>query len=212
MHQSENVWHRKVIDAETERALESLRSLDILDRFYLAGGTGLALRLGHRRSDDLDFFSAAPVDTEWLIRKMKTLSGFAVAAVAPDTLHATLTRTKVSFLAYPYPVLFRCATFHGVNVADPRDVACMKLAAIASRGSRRDFIDLYFVAKQHSVLQVLEWFQQKYAQVNYSLTHILKSLNYFEIADKHPMPNMLSPLSWEEVKQFFSGEASRLVS
>ena len=210
VQRSENEWHPEVINLEAERTLESLRTLGILERFYLAGGTGLALHLGHRRSNDLDFFSPDSVDPEALIRKMKMLSGFAVPALAPDTLHATVETTKVSFLAYPYPVLFPYATFLGVNVSDSRDIACMKLAAIAGRGIKRDFVDLYFVAKQHGLPRVLEWFRQKYAQVNYSLTHVLKSLKHFEIADKNPMPDMLTSLSWEEVKEFFSNEASRL--
>jgi hypothetical protein len=59
--------------------------------------------------------------------------------------------------------------------------------------------------------QVLEWFKQKYAQANYSLVLLLKSLTYFEDAEKDPMPDMLEPLSFEEVKRFFSGEAPRLL-
>lgn len=208
--ENENVWHREAIHAEAERTLESLRTTGVLEPFYLGGGTGLALRLGHRRSNDLDFFSSDPTDPDALIRNMRTLPDFAVAAVAPDTLHATLRQTKLSFLVYPYPVLFPLAVFLGVNVANPRDIACMKIAAIASRGVRRDFIDLYFVAKQHGLPRTIEWFRQKYAQVNYSLTHVLKSLTYFEIADKEPMPEMLAHSSWEEVKEFFSREAFRL--
>ena len=210
MESNEHVWHREVINPKAERALEDLRTLGVVDQCYLAGGTGLALHLGHRRSHDLDFFSRAGVDPEALIRKMKTLAGFALASQAPDTLHATVGKTKVSFLAYPYRVLFPFASFLGVQVADPRDIACMKLSAIANRGTKRDFVDLYFVAKQYGVPQVLEWFKQKYADVNQSLVHVLKSLTYFEVADKQPMPDMLTRLAWEEVKRFLSSEAARL--
>ncbi len=193
-----------------ERTLGSLRTLGVLDHCYLAGGTGLALHLGHRRSHDLDFMSPDPVDPDALIRKMKTLAGFAVAAVAPHTLHATVEDTKVSFLAYPYLRLFPLKPFLGVNVADPRDIACMKLAAIASRGVKRDFVDLYFVAKQYGLAQVLEWFKQKYAEVKLSQRHLCKSLTWFKDADELPMPDMLVSLSWEDVKRFFTSEASRL--
>jgi len=210
MESNEHVWHREVINPQVERSLRDLRTLGILDRCYLAGGTGLALHLGHRRSHDLDFFSRDPVEPEALIRRMKTLAGFAVASQAPDTLHMTVHSIKVSFLAYPYPLLFPFATFLGVNVADPRDIACMKLSAIASRGTKRDFIDLCLMAKQCGLAQLLEWFKQKYADVNYSLTHVLKSLTWFEDADKEPMPDLLAPLSWEDLKRFFRGEASRL--
>jgi hypothetical protein len=203
-------WHPEVISRQVEGTLEDLRTLRILDRCYLAGGTGLALHLGHRRSHDLDFFSSDAVDSEALIRKLKSLVGFALDQQAPDTLHASIQGVKVSFLAYPYRVLFPFAAFLGVNVAEPRDIACMKLTAIASRGTRRDFVDLYFVAKQYGLGRLLEWFKQKYSEVNYSRTHVLKSLTWFEDADEQPMPDMLVPLVWDEVKQFFSGEASRL--
>ena len=210
MESNEHVWHREVINPQVERTLHDLQALGMVGRCYLAGGTGLALHLGHRRSHDLDFFSRDPIEAQSLIRKMKTLTGFALVSQAPDTLHVTIQDIKVSFLAYPYPVLFPFAAFLGANVADPRDIACMKLSAIASRGTKRDFIDLYLMAKQCSFAHLLEWFKQKYAEVNYSLTHLLKSLTWFEDADKEPMPDMLAPLSWEEVKTFLRGEAPRL--
>ena len=210
MESNEHIWHREVIDPQVERSLHDLQTLGVLDRCYLAGGTGLALHLGHRRSHDLDFFSRDPVEPETLTRRMKTLAGFALASQAPDTLHVTIQSIKVSFLAYPYPVLFPLATFLGVSVAHPRDIACMKLSAIASRGTKRDFVDLYLMANQCSLAHLLEWFKQKYADVNHSLTHVLKSLTWFEDADKEPMPDMLTPLSWEDVKRFFRVEASRL--
>jgi hypothetical protein len=210
METNEFVWHREVITPQVERTLHDLRSLGALERCYLARGTGLALHLGHRRSQDLDFFSRDAMDPEALIRRMKPLAGFALAAQAPDTLHVAVQGTKASFLSYPYPVLFPPAAFQGVNVADPRDIACMKLSATASRGTKRDFIDLYVTSKQYGLAQVLEWFRQKYADVNPSLTHLLKSLTWFEDAEKDPMPDLLAPLSWEEVKQFFRSEVLRL--
>jgi len=210
MESNEHLWHREVVDARVERSLHGLQTLEVLDRCYLAGGTGLALHLGHRRSLDLDFFSRDQIEPEILIRRMKPLTGFALASQAPDTLHVTVQGIKVSFLAYPYPMLFPFATFLGVNVADPRDIACMKLSAIASRGTKRDFVDLYFMAKQRGLAHLLEWFKQKYADMNYSLTHVLKSLTWFEDADKEPMPDMLAPLAWEDVKRFFRDEGSRL--
>lgn len=210
MESNEHAWHREVMNPEAERALENLRTLGVVEQCYLAGGTGLALHLGYRRSHDLDFFSHEGVDPEALIRKMRTLAGFALASQAPDTLHATVGKTKVSFLAYPYRALFPFASFLGMQVADPRDIACMKLSAIANGGTKRDFVDLYFVAKQYGVPPVLEWFKQKYADVNQSLVHVLKSLTYFEVADKQPMPDMLTCLAWEELKRFFSSEAARL--
>jgi hypothetical protein len=71
-------------------------------------------------------------------------------------------------------------------------------------------VDLYVASEQYGVAQLLVGFKQKYADVNYSLTHLLKSLTWFEDADKEPMPDMLAPLSWGSVKRFFRSQASRL--
>ncbi len=210
MERKEHVWHREVVSRQVEGTLRDLRGLSALGRYYLAGGTGLALHLGHRRSQDLDFFSREPVEPDAMVQKLQTLTAFSLLAKEAETLHAIVQGIKVSFLGYAYPVLFPLERFLDVSVADPRDIACMKLSAIAGRGTRRDFVDLYVASKHYGLRQLLEWFKQKYAQANYSAVHILKSLTYFEDAEKDPMPDVLEPLSWDEVKQFFSSEAPRL--
>jgi len=100
--------------------------------------------------------------------------------------------------------------FRGLAVADVRDIACMKLSALASRGSRRDFVDLYAAAQRYGLPRLLEFFQRKFAQANYSVIHVQKSLVYFVDAEKEPMPAMLLPLSWGEVKAFFLREVRNL--
>jgi len=204
-------WHRRVIPASTEASLCALRDARLLDRFYLAGGTGLALQFGHRLSLDLDFFAKEQFDEEMLLQRVQALDGFALVAKAPYTLHATVQETKVSFLGYAYPVLFPTNPFLEVAVADPRDIACMKVSAVAGRGTKRDFVDLYLCAKQYGLKEILRLFDQKFAQTHYSRIHILKSLTFFSDAEKDPMPHMLVPLDWDTVKQFFLLESPRLL-
>jgi hypothetical protein len=108
-------------------------------------------------------------------------------------------------------VLFPFRSFLGTRVADPRDIGCMKISAIASRRTKRDFVDLYAVCRQIGLKQLLDWFHEKFAKTNYSKVHVLKSLTYFENADQEPMPHMLVPLSWEKVKAFFATEAPSLL-
>ena len=204
----DGVWHREVITASTEATLRTLRDAHIVDRFYLAGGTGLALQFGHRLSLDLDFFATVQFDEETLLQRVHTLEEFSLVAKAPHTLHTTIGETKVSFLGYTYPVLFPEVRFLEVAVADLRDIACMKVSAIASRGTKRDFIDLYVSAQRFGLTEVLQLFDRKYAQTHYSRIHILKSLTFFGDAEKDPMPHMLIPLDWGEVKRFFLREVS----
>jgi hypothetical protein len=203
-------WHREVITAATEATLRSFRNASLLDGFYLAGGTGLALQIGHRVSLDLDFFAADLFDEESLLQRIQALDDFSLIAKAPHTLHAVIQGTKVSFLGYAYPVLFDFGQFQAVAVADSRDIACMKISAIASRGTKRDFVDLYVSAQQFGLQNLLQWFDRKYTQARYNKLHILKSLTFFGDAEKDPMPHMLVPLAWDEVKQFFLQEVPRL--
>jgi hypothetical protein len=210
-NQKPGAWHSNVIPASTETTLRALRDAQLLASFYLAGGTGLALQLGHRLSLDLDFFAEEHFDQEALLQQLQRLDGFALVAKAPYTIHATVNETKVSFLGYAYPMLYPVDRFLDVAVADPRDIACMKVSAIASRGTRRDFIDLYDCAERYGLREILTLFEKKYAQASYNRLHILKSLTYFTDAEKDPMPHMLVAIKWETVKQFFSREVPRLL-
>jgi hypothetical protein len=146
-----------------------------------------------------------------MIQEAQKLTGFSVVAKSPGTLHTQIRGIKVSFLVFVYPLLFPCEAFLDVQVADPRDIACMKVGAIASRGTKRDFVDLYAVGQHYGLPQILEWFKEKFAPANYSSVHILKSLTYFDDAEKDPVPDMLVPISWENVKGFFTREVPRLL-
>jgi hypothetical protein len=204
-------WHREVITASTEATLHNLSHAKLLDSFYLAGGTGLAVHLGHRLSQDLDFFAADLFDEETLLQRVQAVAGISLVARAPHSLHTTIQETKVSFLGYDYPLLFTSTRFLDVAVADPRDIACMKVSAIASRGTKRDFLDLYVCARRFGLVDLLKLFDRKYSQTQYNRLHILKSLTFFEDTEKDPMPHMLVSLEWDEVKRFFVREVPHLL-
>jgi predicted nucleotidyltransferase component of viral defense system len=210
MEENRKVWHTEVISPQVDGTSRRLAEVEALRNFYLAGGTALALHIGHRKSVDLDFFSAQPFDEDAFLANMQRLPGLSVLARSSQTLYLHVSGTKVSFIGYSYPLLFPLEYFRGLAVADVRDIACMKLSALASRGSRRDFVDLYAVAQRHGLSTLVELFQQKFSRVNYSTIHVLKSLIYFADAEKEPIPDMLLPLSWEEVKAFFLHEVRKL--
>lgn len=205
------MWHERAITKAVASTLENLQRLSVLKGFYLAGGTGLALQLGHPRSIDLDFLSDEAFDPDAIIRHVEDLGQIQVISKGLETLHLTIAETKVSFLGHHYPLLFPCETLFDVKIADPRDIACMKISAIAGRGSKRDFIDLYVIGQLHPFAHLLAWFNEKYARAHYSSVHILKSLTYFEDAEKEPMPDMLASLTWETVKRYFVAAIPRLL-
>lgn len=205
------IWHAETITDGTAATLRTLRGQGFIGDAYLAGGTALALRFGHRLSVDLDFFTPELFDEDALLARLQGLPEFSLVAKAPHAIHAVIRGTKVSFLGYSYRRLFPPAHFEGVPVADPRDIACMKLSAIASRGTKRDFIDLYVASGRFGLAEILNWFARKYAEVHYSRIHILKSLTFFADAGKDPMPHMLISLEWNDVIRFFMRQVPGLL-
>jgi hypothetical protein len=210
MPDQQPAWHPEVLPNGWERAATNLAERSALESFYLAGGTGLALHHGHRRSVDLDLFRQQTFDPRDLERRLAGLSGLKVRQAMRGTLHLELRGILVSFLEYPYPLLFPLMRFGALDVADPRDIACMKLDAIANRGSRRDFIDLYLCAKTYGLDQILEWFGTKYVAIAYNRIHLFKALTYFVDAEREPMPDMLLLLDWTDVRQYFLSQVPRL--
>jgi hypothetical protein len=180
--------------------------------FYLAGGAGLALRLGHRRSADLDFFHRTDFPTTPLRRTIEALPGCRVEDEREGTLHALIGGVPVSFLAYPYPLVDPLEPLAaGLPVASLRDIGAMKLSAIVARGTRRDFVDLYALCRAGVTLRNLfDAFQQKAGKAAYNPHLMGKALVYFVDAEKHPMPDLLVPVQWDDVKRFFTREVATL--
>lgn len=206
--------HLEILPQDTKQTLILLDKHNFIKSFYLAGGTALALHLGHRISADLDFFSQESFDESLLTQKIANIGNFQLEKKSDQTVIGILNNVKLSFLGYKYPLLapLRNIADFNINIADVIDIACMKIDTISARGAKRDFIDIYFVAKEiMSLKELLEFFKKKYASLNYNLIHIKKSLMYFEDAESEPMPKMIKPINWREVKSFFEKEVARLV-
>lgn len=207
-----NPVHLEVLSEETRKAFSCLSKLSFLQQFYLAGGTAAALYLAHRLSEDLDFFSKEPFNESLLIQKLSDEGNFTLEQKAEQTVTGIFNGTKVTFLGYKYPLLEPLEMASGISVASLLDIACMKLDALSSRGARRDFIDVYFIARDIAPLpEILKNFEKKYVSVKYNMMHVRKSLLYFDDAERDPMPKMLKPVAWEEVKQFFQIQVSKRV-
>ena len=194
--------YEKVINAKTKRVLESLDKIEAIKNFYLAGGTALALQLGHRKSIDLDLFSRKDFSTGELKTILSQIGKLKVYSEEERTLNASINGVKISFLGYKYKMLFPLVEYgKNLKLANIRDIACMKIDAISSRGNKKDFIDFYFLLKEYSLKEILGFFDKKYSGIKYSQLHILKSLIYFQDAEEDPMPLMFESIDWNEVKK-----------
>jgi len=193
--------HPETIDEQTMRVFEKIKKLDILKAFYLAGGTALAIEFGHRKSIDLDFFSKENFSSAELKKLLPEIGKVVVIGEEDGTLHCTIDGVKVSFLRYEYALLFPLVAFEGVLMADERDIAAMKIDAISSRGSKKDFFDLHILLKKYQLRELVGFFQKKFNNIQYNMLHILKSLTFFADAEDEPMPMLLVDEKWEDVKK-----------
>ena len=186
----------------SEELMEGLRQVmadPSLDAFHLVGGTSLALRFGHRRSIDIDVFSAQPFDAQTMAAHMTNRHGLRDAEVTDNTVRGFLNGVKLDMIAHVYPLLAPVDTLEGVRMASLSDIAAMKLNAISNRGSKKDFWDYALLLDHFSHGKMLEFFSCKYAAFN--LWHVEKSVVYFDDAELDPDPVDLIGQTWDDVKK-----------
>jgi hypothetical protein len=181
--------------------------------FYLAGGTGLALQLGHRVSEDLDFFTVVEFDPASLARRLEQRPGYSETLVSKGTLYCRLAGVKLSFLHYPVPLKHPTVEDISVRVADWRDILAEKFKTLSQRGSRRDFYDVHacFTVRTLSVAEAIGIFKGRFAGTGINYQHVLKSLTWFGDADAEPDPRLLIRAEWAEVKRFFESHAAEFL-
>ncbi len=186
------------------------------NEFYLAGGTGLALQIGHRDSVDFDFFSNNSFDPNKLIKRLSSIFGhtlFTVTQIEKNTLSILLnSEIKISFMTYDYPLLNSLIMTEFLNIASIPDIACMKLSTIMQRSALKDYIDLYEVMKMYSLEQLLSFSKKKYPMID--STVILKSLSYLDDITDEPLiyKNEKFKPTITALKQFFQNEVKRYVN
>ncbi|TRZ64900.1 MAG: hypothetical protein D4Q79_00480 [Spirochaetia bacterium] len=199
------------IPLKTRNLLQDLSGQKFMKNFYLAGGTAIALFFKHRQSQDLDFFTEKSFSSSNLIKNLKTLGIFQGFKNSEDTLTGSLNEVKVSFFSLPYGLLNKPIKYGNLRIADIIDLALMKILAISDRGTKRDFIDLYFICQKVKPLdEFLFLFQKKFGKYDYNIHHIIKSLTYFDDAEKDKMPKMHISVEWNEIKKFFTEEKPKL--
>jgi len=185
------------------------------DEFYLAGGTALALQIGHRESVDFDFFSSHPFDTEKMIKRISILFGeksFTVTQVEKNTLSIILhTEIKISFMTYEYELVNPLIKTEYINIASVPDIACMKLSAIMQRSALKDYVDLYEIMKIYPLEKLLSFTKKKYPTID--STVVLKSLSYLDDIIDEPLIYQAgqSKPQLNVLKLFFQGEVKKYV-
>ncbi|MEK7570673.1 MAG: nucleotidyl transferase AbiEii/AbiGii toxin family protein [Patescibacteria group bacterium] len=194
----------------TAAVLEKIKGINKLKSFYLSGGTALSLQLGHRESEDLDFFIQNTFNPEVLQQELLQQGKLEQVMIDEGTLNAFMDSVKLQFLFYPYDLLEKSKEWNGIYLSSVIDIACTKLVTVSMRGSKKDFIDIYVILQKVSLADLFQKLHEKYKNVGYNEPHLLKSLVYFDDADVQPMPKMHISLEWETVKNFIVKEVKKI--
>lgn len=201
----------KTLSGKAQKSLALLGKNILPKGTYMAGGSALALHFGHRISVDFDFFTPLSFSSSSLAEKLKTFGDFKTKTLVSDTLLGTFNEVQFSIFFYKYPLLFSPIKFLGIDVADPKDIGAMKISAIMDRGTKKDFIDLFFLSQNGISLEnCFQFYDKKYKVLGNNLYSIITSLSYFVDAENSEMPVMLNKISWIKIKDFFEKEAIRL--
>ena len=186
------------VEQKTLGVLKSLLLLSELKDARLVGGTALALLLGHRNSIDLDIFGRINLQDLINTNALRNVGSFTLLKSSASILASTIENVKVDIVNYNYPWIEGAIRIDGLQLAGITDIGAMKLAAITGRGTRKDFIDLYFLLKHFSIKELMEFYVQKYKEGTPYL--VMKSLTYFDDAESDDNPKMFKKIDWEQVK------------
>lgn len=190
--------HTETVSASTLDLLKRLQQIRELANTRLVGGTALALHLGHRKSIDLDLFGT--FDPMVSFRKILVDAGFSAEGSENGTVQSLLVNNvKVDLVNYPYPWIDDVVVEGGVRLAGLKDIAAMKLSAVANRGRKKDFIDIARLFDEFSLERILALYKEKFSVSEVSFP--LRGLMYFDDAEEDPMPEMLCDMGWTATKE-----------
>jgi predicted nucleotidyltransferase component of viral defense system len=200
----------RTIYPETLELLIEIQSRKLFKDLRLVGGTALALQINHRMSNDLDLFGSLVADKISVLNELHRIGEVKVLQSTENINIFTLNGIKVDLVNYPYMWLKGEIKKDKIVIANIEDIAAMKLSAITGRGTKKDFIDLYFLLKIFSLQNILDLYDKKYPDGSKFL--VLKSLTYFDDADQDVPPKMFKKNNWDNIKETISRSVKNFVN
>jgi hypothetical protein len=191
--------HLKSISPELLELLTQLMHDDVFKHFNLVGGTALALQIGHRISIDIDLFGNCEIDEIAVLDQLNACGPVHVLKKSKNILICSVQGIKVDIVNYSYPILENTLISDGIRMVGLKDIAAMKMNAIAGRGSKKDFIDVYYLLQYFTLEVMIDLYLQKYS--NGSEFLVRKSLTFFDDAEEEEMPLMMEDISWDRIKE-----------
>lgn len=191
--------YKNAVPPATLGLLKTICSIKELESFVLGGGASLALRMNHRLSVDLDFFTNTNFKTDLVFQTItKKFASAELLYEQNQTMMFSIDDIKVDFVLYPFPWLHSFGIIEGTRLLSVEDIIPMKLQAASNRNAKKDYWDIAALLKEFSIDEMLKIFTTKFPQVDVGF--IIHSLTDFEKADTEPDPGVNNEITWENVK------------
>jgi len=178
------------------------------ERFYLAGGTGLALQIGHRISVDFDLFSNDPI-RKVLLKQVEDLFDKETHEVLTNNgneLTMIIDGVKVTFLHYPFPIIKPLNTSGPIPMLTVEEILVAKAYTIGRRGELKDYIDIYTGLKRKfsTLTDMISLAQKKYGDA-FNDRLFLEQIVYLDYIEEIKITMLKdAPPSKGQLIQFFS--------
>lgn len=196
----------------TSKQSEIFKRIPIPPDFYLAGGTALALQIGHRMSVDFDFFTSKPLSDD-LLALIEKRFGSSVLVVVKESQQLTVEAESVgvTYLHYPFPVLLPFVQYEGVRLLCPKEIAATKAYTLGRRSTLKDYVDLYFLLKEShiSLGEILELAKKKYGDA-FDARLFLEQLVYFKDVPDMDISFLKESVRRGEMEQLFTREIQKI--
>ena len=198
----------QTVSAECLELLKNISNSEFFSDFLLVGGTSLALQIGHRNSIDLDFFGNVEIQQDLFLKELEGFGDVETLKKSKNIIITIVNGIKVDFVNYTYPLVSEIVIEDNIKLASKKDIAAMKLNAISGRGTKKDFIDLYFLLNEFSLDEMVDFYRIKYTR--HSEFQMLKSIPYFEDAEKDEPPHIFLDFDWGSCKEKITKEYFKL--
>lgn len=199
--------HTEVFD---DRQIEILLWLKAFSKsFYLVGGTAIALHLGHRRSIDFDLFRSSPLVKHRIKAKLQQIP-FKQVPLSEDVdqLHLLINGVKTTFFYFPYPIDHPIKLENFFSVPTLLTLASMKAFAMGRRAKWKDYVDLYFILKNHYTIQEICREGEKNFTNQFSEKLFREQLAFHKDIDySEPIVYMDKPVPEEKIREFLIDKA-----
>jgi hypothetical protein len=206
--------HWNTISPDMRAVMNGFGKSEAGSHFYLAGGTALALQIGHRVSVDLDFFSPdldIPTARETIRDSLDEFSP-ELADSSWGNLVFVAQNVRVGFYGYGFPLVEPTLKVDDVSLAGLTDIGLMKLDTLLSRASRKDFHDLYAICQRTSLRNLLDAVPRKFSHARDFEAQAVKHLVYFGRAEQEAPVPLIEKTDWQTVKDFFIQQAREIGS